>query len=83
MEQNKLNSWIYRQLAAAADAWLSFDELDKLLTKETPDWTDTVRRSYLRGEVGRMLRAGQIIRKKTSAEYQLGDDVNLFQETIR
>lgn len=83
MEPNKLNSWIYRTLAADANAWLSFDELDKLLARETPEWTDTIRRSYLRGEVGRMLRAGQIIRKKTSAEYQLGDDVNLFQEAIR
>ena len=78
MEHSNLNAWIYRQLAADADAWMSFDELDKMLAKETPEWTDTIRRSYLRGEVGRMIHSGQIVRKKTSAEYQLGQDVNLF-----
>lgn len=78
MDYNKLNSWIYRTLAADADAWLSFEDLDKLLAKEAPEWTEAIRRSYLRGELGRMLRSGQIVRKKTSAEYQLGQDVNLF-----
>ena len=78
MDYNELNGWIYRQLAADASAWLSFDDLDQLLAKEAPEWTNMIRRSYLRGEVGRMLRSGQIKRKKTSAEYQLSDDVNLF-----
>lgn len=78
MDYNELNTWIYRQLAADADAWLRFEDLDKLLAKETPEWTDTIRRSYLRGELGRMIRSGQIVRKKTSAEYQIGQDVNLF-----
>lgn len=78
MDYNELNSWIYRTLAADADAWLSFEDLDKLLAKESPEWTEAIRRSYLRGELGRMLRSGQIVRKKTSAEYQLGQDVNLF-----
>ena len=78
MGYDELNTWIYRQLAADASAWLSFEALDKLLAKDAPDWSESIRRSYLRGELGRMLRSGQIIRKKTSAEYQLGDDVNLF-----
>ena len=78
MDYNELNAWIYRQLASDADAWLRFEDLEKLLAKETPEWTDTIRRSYLRGEVGRMIRSGQIVRKKTSAEYQIGQDVNLF-----
>lgn len=78
MDYNNLNTWIYRQLAADADAWLSFEDLDKLLAKDAPDWSESIRRSYLRGEIGRMLRSGQIKRKKTSAEYQLSDDVNLF-----
>lgn len=78
MDYNNLNTWIYRQLEADADAWLSFEDLDKLLAKDAPDWSEFIRRSYLRGEIGRMLRSGQIKRKKTSAEYQLSDDVNLF-----
>lgn len=78
MDYNELNSWIYRQLAADADAWLSFKDLDKLLAKEAPEWTEAIRRSYLHGELGRMIRSGQIVRKKNSAEYQLGQDVNLF-----
>ena len=78
MDYNELNSWIYRQLAADADAWFSFDQLDKMLIREAPEWTEAIRRSYLRGELGRMLRSGQIKRKKTSAEYQLSDDVTLF-----
>ena len=78
MDYNELNGWIYRQLAADADAWLSFEDLDKPLAKEAPEWTEPLRRSYLRGELGRMLRSGQIVRKKTSAEYQIGQDVNLF-----
>ena len=78
MDYNELNGWIYRQLASDLDAWTSFEQLDQRLAKETADWTEFLRRSYLRGELGRMLRSGQIVRKKTSAEYQLGQDVNLF-----
>ena len=78
MEQDKLNNWIYRTLAADADSWMTFDQLDQLLAKDAPDWTESVRRSYLRGELGRMIHSGQIVRKKNSAEYQLGEDVNLF-----
>lgn len=80
MDYNELNTWIYRQLAADASAWLSFEELDKRLAQEVPlkEWTESLRRSYLRGEIGRMIRNGQIKRKPNTAEYQLGDDVNLF-----
>ena len=80
MDYNELNSWIYRTLAADVDAWLSFEDLDKLLAKEVPakEWSELLRRSYLRGELGRMIHSGQIKRKKNTAEYQIGDDVTLF-----
>lgn len=79
MDYNELNAWIYRQLAADTSAWLSFEDLDRLLARNVPEWTEAIRRSYLRGELGRMIRSGQIKRKWNAAEYQMGDDVNLFQ----
>ena len=78
MNEHELEQFILNYLANHPDAWISFEDLDKLLANEAPEWSETIRRSYLRGEVGRMLRSGQIKRKKTSAEYQLSDDVNLF-----
>ncbi|MBQ1575623.1 MAG: hypothetical protein IIZ83_01570 [Oscillospiraceae bacterium] len=78
MDLNKLNSWIYRALAGDADAWLTFDELDKLLARDAKDLRDEVRRSYLRGELGRMIASGQIVRDKNTARYKPSDDVNLF-----
>ena len=78
MDYNDLNTWIYRTLAADADAWLTFDELDKRLARDAKDLREEVRRSYLRGELGRMIASGQIVRDKNSARYKLSDDVNLF-----
>ena len=79
MDLNNLNSWIYRTLAANADAWLTFDELDKLFARDAKDLRDEVRRSYLCGELGRMIASGQIVRDKNTARYKLSDDVNLFR----
>ena len=78
MTGQELNSWIYRMLAADADAWLTFDELDKLLARDAKDLRDELRRSYLRGELGRMIASGQIVRDKNTARYKLSDDINLF-----
>lgn len=78
MDYNELNSWIYRTLASNANGWFTFEDLDKLLAKDVPEWTEAIRRSYLRGELGRMIHSGQIKRKKNIAEYQIGDDATLF-----
>lgn len=78
MDLDKLNNWIYRTLAADASAWMSFDELDKLFAREAPELRDELRRSYLRGEIGRMIASGQIVRDQRTARYKLGDDVKLF-----
>ena len=73
-----LNGWIYKKLAEANGAYLTFDELDQKLAKDAPEHRGEVRRSYLRGELGMMLRAGQIVRSKTAAAYRIGDDALLF-----
>lgn len=77
MLEHELNSWLYRTLATEGD-YLSFDQLDQRLAKEEKSWTDNVRRSYLRGELGRMLRSGQIIRDPNAAKYKIVDEFNLF-----
>jgi hypothetical protein len=51
-----------------------------MLAKETKDLSDALRRSYLRGELGRMIRSGQIVRDKNAARYKISDDVNLFEQ---
>ena len=79
MQEHKLNSWIYRVLAQAAE-YLTFDQLDQILAKEAKDWSDALRRSYLRGELGRMIRSGQIERDPHAARYRIGDDINLFEQ---
>lgn len=78
MLEHELNSWLYRTLATEGD-YLSFDQLDQMLAKEEKSWTESLRRSYLRGELGRMLRSGQIIRDLNAARYKISDDdINLF-----
>lgn len=78
MLEHELNSWLYRTLATEGD-YLSFDQLDQRLAKEEKSWTESLRRSYLRGELGRMLRSGQIIRDPNAARYKISDDdINLF-----
>lgn len=77
MLDHELNSWIYRTLAQERD-YLSFEQLDQRLAKEEKSWTESLRRSYLRGELGRMLRSGQIIRDPNAARYKIVDEFNLF-----
>ena len=78
MLEHELNSWLYRTLATEGD-YLSFDQLDQMLAKEEESWTDNVRRSYLRGELGRMLHRNQIVRDPNAARYKISDDdINLF-----
>ena len=77
MQTNELNAWIYRVLAQAG-RFMTFDELDQMLAKEVKEWSDALRRSYLRGELGRMIRNGQIVRDAHTAKYKIGDDINLF-----
>ena len=77
MQVNELNAWIYRTLAQTGD-YLTFDELDRMLVKPAEGWSDAIRRSYLRGELGRMIHAGQVIRDPHTAKYRITDDVNLF-----
>lgn len=78
MDIKNLNGWIYRTLAADADNWKTFDELDAALAKDAPELKCEVRRSYLRGEIGRMITSGQIVRDKNAARYKLSEDINLF-----
>lgn len=78
MQTNELNGWIYRTLAENGD-YLTFDQIDRMLERETKDWTDALRRSYLRGELGRMIRNGSVIRDKNAARYRISDEVGLFQ----
>ena len=78
MQVNELNGWIYRTLAEIDD-YMTFDQLDQILAKETNDWSDALRRSYLRGELGRMIRNGSVNRDKNAARYKISDEVGLFQ----
>ena len=78
MQTTELNGWIYRTLAEIGD-YLTFDQLDQILSGETKDWSDALRRSYLRGELGRMIRNGSVIRDKNAAKYKISDEVGLFQ----
>jgi len=77
MLDHELNSWIYRTLAQDG-GYLTFDQLDQMLAKEEKSWTDNVRRSYLRGELGRMLHRKQIVRDPNAARYKIVDEFNLF-----
>ena len=77
MTNQELNSTIYRSLAMYGN-WMTFDQLDQILAKAAPEWRCEVRRSMLRGELGRMLHSGQIIRDKYTAKYHISDEVSLF-----
>ena len=79
MQPNELNSWIYRILAENG-GYLTFDQLDRMLAPEEKTWTDALRRSYLRGELGRMIRNGSVIRDENEAKYRISDEVGLFSE---
>ena len=80
MNEHELNSFLYRTLAQSGD-WMTFDQLDRLLAKAAPELRCEVRRSMLRGELGRMIRNGSILRDKRQPSYRIGDDVNLFDQT--
>lgn len=77
MLEHELNSWLYRTLATEGD-YLSFEQLDQRLAKEEKGWTESLRRSYLRGELGRMIRSGQIERDPNAARYKIIDEFKLF-----
>ena len=77
MTDQELNSSIYRTLAMYGD-WMTFDQLDQILAKADKTLRDEVRRAMLRGELGRMLHSGQIIRDKYTAKYHISDEVSLF-----
>lgn len=77
MTDQELNSTIYRTLAMYGD-WMTFDQLDQILAKADKTLRDEVRRAMLRGELGRMLHSGQIIRDKYTAKYHISDEVSLF-----
>ena len=82
MQVNELNSWIYRTLAETGD-FLTFDQMDGMLANEEKFWSDALRRSYLRGELGRMIRNGSVVRDKNAARYRISDEVGLFQENAQ
>ena len=77
MQEHELNSWIYRILAQCGN-WMTLEQLAAALHKETPEWSDTIGKCYLRGELGRMIRSGQVIRDPNSAQYKTSDDLNVF-----
>ena len=77
MTQNELNSFIYRILAQNG-TWMTFHQLDAILAREAKEWSEFVRQSYLRGELGHMIRSGQVLRDPKFARYKVSDDVNLF-----
>ena len=79
MTEHELEQFILNTLANAG-AWVDFNTLDKALAAQNKDWRDTVRQSYLRGAVGRMIRDGRVMREKHCAHYKIGDEtLNLFQ----
>ena len=77
MLEHELNSWLYRTLAQER-VYLSFEQLDQRLAKEEKSWTESLRRSYLRGELGRMIRSGQVERDPNAARYKIIDEFKLF-----
>lgn len=79
MTEHDLEQFILNYLANHPDAWIDFYELDAALAKVAKDWKEEVRKSYLRGALGRMIRDGRAKRDKRLAKYQIGDEtLNLF-----
>lgn len=77
MTDHELNTTIYNALAMYGD-WLTFDQLDNILAKADKTLRPELRRAMLRGELGRMLHSGSIIRDKREPKYHISDDVNIF-----
>ena len=79
MSEPELNSIIMRALAAIGD-WATFDQLDQAIAAEAKELKPEVRRSLLRGELGRMIQSGQIARQKFKALYKISDEtIDLFK----
>ena len=79
MTEHELETFTMNYLANHPDAWIDFYELDAALAKVAKDWKEEVRRSYLRGALGRMIRDGRVTREKKLAKYKIGDEtMNLF-----
>ena len=80
MTEHELESWIMRTLAAQGADWMAFTQLDEALYQRVKQmWRDEVRRSYLRGALGRMLHDGRIERDKYAAKYKIStEQTNLF-----
>jgi hypothetical protein len=73
-----MNGLIMRALAASND-YMSFDELDHAVAAEAKHLKPEVRRSLLRGELGRMIQSGQIVRMKNFARYKISEEtIDLF-----
>lgn len=69
MTDHELEQFILNTLANAAD-WLTFAQLDEALYRADKTWRDEVRRSYLRGALGRMIADGRIERDRYLAKYR-------------
>jgi len=81
MSEHELEAFVMNTLANDG-GWLDFYALDKALAAANKEWSETVRRSYLRGAVGRLLRDGRIIREKHQARYKIGEEIlDLFTTT--
>ena len=76
--ENEIENFVMRALANAseysADGWITFEQLDRLMAKEKKDWSEAVRRSYLRGAVGNLLRSGQAVRDKFTPKYKISEE---------
>jgi len=80
MSEVDLNGMIMWALAAIGD-WASFDQLDRAIEVEAKDLKPEVRRSMLRGELGRMIASGQIARQRFKAVYRISDEtLSLFRQ---
>lgn len=80
MEEHELETCVMNALANKPDDWTDFQELDRQLKAVRPDLKDELRRSLLRGAVGRMIRDGRAIRDKKFARYRIGDQtLKLFE----
>ena len=80
MTEHDLESLIMKILAAAGDAWTTFSQIDQALYREVKQaWRDEVRRSYLRGALGRMIADGRVERDRYLAKYRIsGEELELF-----
>ena len=81
MTEHELEQFILNYLANHPDAWVDFYELDAALAADPKGktWKEEVRKSYLRGALGRTIRNGRVKRDRKLAKYQTCDEtMNLF-----